>query len=150
MDPSYNSPLLRRASAARAPSTGSFYDVTDHIAALTTTDPLCRFTHTGHGRALEFHRSVETSVPIVLGRVGAIMCHEDCRTRKDRARATMSLDFSGDHHAGRNRYREFSRLMRASGRFSREPAAPLILRTKMLFDMILPVITETTADKDQG
>ena len=40
VDPSYNSPLLRRASAARAPSTGSFYDVTDHIAALTTSDPL--------------------------------------------------------------------------------------------------------------
>ena len=40
VDPSYNSPLLRRASAARAPSTSSFYDVTDHIAALTTGDLL--------------------------------------------------------------------------------------------------------------
>ena len=40
MDPSYNSPLLRRASAARAPSTSSFHNVTDHIAALTTTDLL--------------------------------------------------------------------------------------------------------------
>ena len=124
MDPSYNSPLLRRASAARAPSTNSFYDVTDHIAALTTSDPLCRFTHTGHGRALEFHRSVETSVPIVLERVGAIMRHQDCRTRKDRARATMSLDFSGDHHAGRNVYRGFSRLFVARGHFTMEPAAP--------------------------
>ena len=38
VDPSYNSPLLSRASAARAPSTGSFYDVTDHIAVLTTGD----------------------------------------------------------------------------------------------------------------
>ena len=38
VDPSYNSPLLRRASAARAPGTNSFNDVVDHIAALTTTD----------------------------------------------------------------------------------------------------------------
>jgi hypothetical protein len=34
VDPSYNSPLLRRASAARAPGTNSFNDVVDHIAAL--------------------------------------------------------------------------------------------------------------------
>ena len=40
MDPSYNSPLLRGASAARAPSTSSYYDVTDNVAALKSSDPL--------------------------------------------------------------------------------------------------------------
>ena len=104
MDPSYNSPLLRRASAARAPSTGSFYDVTDHIAALTTSDPLCRFTHTGHGRALEFHRSVETNVPLARGRVGALHILLDGRTQEDRARAAVSLDLSGSQRHGRTRY----------------------------------------------
>ena len=69
---------------------------------------------------MEFQRSAETSVPIVLERVGAIMCHQDCRTRKARARATMSLDFSGDHHAGRNRYREFSRINARARRFSQK------------------------------
>ena len=72
MDPSYNSPLLRRASAARAPSTGSFYDVPDHIATLTTNDLLCILTHTGHGTALKFLRSAGTNVPLARGRVGAL------------------------------------------------------------------------------
>ena len=89
MDPSYNSPLLRRASAARAPSTGSFYDVTDHIATLTTTDLLCRLTHTGHGTALEFHRSAQLIIPAVCARVGALHIALDGRTQEDRARAPV-------------------------------------------------------------
>ena len=120
MDPSYNSPLLRRASAARAPSTSSFYDITDHIAALTTTDPLCRFTHTGHGRALEFHRSAGTNVPLARGRVGALHTFLDGRTQEDRARAAVSLDLSGSQRHGRTRYISFSRLMRVSGLFSQK------------------------------
>ena len=127
MDPSYNSPLLRRASAARAPSTSSFYDITDHIATLTTTDLLCRFTHSGHGRALEFHRSVETLAPAIRARVGALHILLDGSTQKGRARARVSLDLSGDHHAANGRGQEISRLMRASGRFSQESAAPLSL-----------------------
>ena len=125
MDPSYNSPLLRRASEARAPSTGSFYDVTDHIAALTTTDPLCRFTHTGHRRALEFHRSAGTNVPLARGRVGALHTFLDGRTQEDRARAAVSLDLSGDHHAANARDNEVSRRIARARRFSQELAAPL-------------------------
>ena len=127
VDPSDNSPLLRRASAARAPSTNSFYDVTDHIAALTTSDPLCRFTHTGHGTALEFHRSAHLSIPAIRARVGALHILLDGSTQKGRARARVSLDLSGDHHAANGRGQEISRLMRASGRFSQESAAPLVL-----------------------
>ena len=127
MDPSYNSPLLRRASAARAPSTGSFYDVTDHIAALTTSDPLCRFTHTGHGTALEFHRSVETLAPAIRARVGALHILLDGSTQKGRARARVSLDLSGDHHAANGRGQEISRLKLARGVFSRELAPPLVM-----------------------
>ena len=89
MDPSYNSPLLRRASAARAPSTSSFYDITDHIATLTTTDLLCRLTHTGHGTALEFHRSAQLSIPAIRARVGALHTFLDGRTQEDRARAPV-------------------------------------------------------------
>ena len=125
MDPSYNSPLLRRASAARAPSTSSFYDITDHIATLTTTDLLCRFTHTGHGTALKFHRSTETNVPLARGRVGALHILLDGRTQEDRARAAVSLDLSGSQRHGRTRYISFSRLMPARGLFSQELAAPL-------------------------
>ena len=125
MDPSYNSPLLRRASAARAPSTGSFYDVTDHIAALTTSDPLCRFTHTGHGRALKFHRSAQLSIPAIRARVGALRTFLDGRTQEDRACAPVSSDLSGNHHAANARDNEFSRLMLARGLFSQELAAPL-------------------------
>ena len=112
MDPSYNSPLLRRASAARAPSTGSFYDVTDHIAALTTNDLLCRLTHTGHRTAPEFHRSVETLPPAICARVGALHILLDGSTQKGRARAPsarVSLDLSGDHHAANARDNESSR-----------------------------------------
>ena len=104
MDPSYNSPLLRRASAARAPSTGSFYDVTDHIATLTTNDLLCRLTHTGHGTALKFLRSAGTNVPLARGRVGALHTFLDGRTQEDRAHAAVSLDLSGSQRHGRRRY----------------------------------------------
>ena len=128
MDPSYNSPLLRRASAARAPSTGSFYDVTDHIATLTTSDPLCRFTHTGHGRALKFHRSAETNVPVARGRVGALHISLDGRTQEDRARAAVSLDLSGDHHAANARDNEVSRRIARARRFSQELVPPLSLQ----------------------
>ena len=125
MDPSYNSPLLRRASAARAPSTGSFYDVTDHIATLTTNDLLCRLTHTGHGTALKFLRSAGTNVPLARGRVGALHTFLDGRTQEDRAHAAVSLDLSGSQRHGRTRYIGFSRIMLARGLFSREPAPPL-------------------------
>ena len=108
MDPSYNSPLLRRASAARAPSTGSFYDVTDHIATLTTNDLLCRLTHTGHGTALKFHRSAQLIIPAIRARVrlavGALHILLDGRTQEDRARAAVSLDLSGSQRHGRRRY----------------------------------------------
>ena len=131
MDPSYNSPLLRRASAARAPSTGSFYDVTDHIAVLTTTDPLCRFTHTGHGRALEFHRSAQLSIPAIRApRVGALHTFLDGRTQEDRARAAVSLDLSGDHHAANARDNEVSRRIARARRVSQELAAPLFMSEK--------------------
>ena len=118
VDPSYNSPLLRRASAARAPSTSSFYDITDHIATLTTTDLLCRFTHTGHGRALEFHRSAQLSIPAIRERVGALHIFLDGRTQEDRARAAVSLDLSGDHHAANARDNEVSRRFARTRRFS--------------------------------
>ena len=118
MDPSYNSPLLRRASAARAPSTSSFYGIADHIAALTTIDLLSRFTHSGHQAALEFHRSAQLSIPAIRARVGALHIFLDGRTQEDRARAAVSLDLSGDHHAANARDNEFSRLMLARGLFS--------------------------------
>ena len=109
VDPSYNSPLLRRASAARAPSTSSFYDVADHIAALTTIDLLSRFTHSGHQAAPEFHRSAQLSIPAICGRVGALHIFLDGGTQEDRVRAAVSLDLSGDHHAANARGRELSR-----------------------------------------
>ena len=118
MDPSYNSPLLRRASAARAPSTSSFYDITDHIATLTTTDLLCRFTHTGHGRALEFHRSAQLIIPAVCARVGALHIVLDGGMRKDRAHAPVHSDLSGDHHAANARDNEVSRRIARARRFS--------------------------------
>ena len=54
MRPSYNSPLLRGASAARAASTTSSYDVTDHYAALTSIALLYKLTHTGHLSSVAF------------------------------------------------------------------------------------------------
>ena len=125
MDPSYNSPLLRRASAARAPSTNSFYGIADHIAALTTIDLLCRLTHSGHGTALEFHRSVETLAPAIRARVGALHILLDGSTQKGRARAPVSLDLPGDHHAANGRGQEISRLMLARGLLSQESSPPL-------------------------
>ena len=125
MDPSYNSPLLRRASAARAPSTGSFYDVTDHIATLTTNDLLCRLTHTGHGTALKFHRSAQLSIPAIRARVGALHILLDGSTQKGRARARVSLDLSGDHHAANARDNKISRGKRRARPFFTGTGSPL-------------------------
>ena len=129
MDPSYNSPLLRRASAARAPSTGSFYDVTDHIATLTTNDLLCRLTHTGHGTALKFHRSAQLSrlsPPFAHALAPCILFWTAARRRTVRVRRCpwICQAPSGTAAGGTP---VLSRLMRASGRFSREPIPPLFL-----------------------
>ena len=51
-------------------------------------------------------RPAKTSVHFVLARLMRRRSGQNGRTRKDRARATMSLDFAGAHHAGRNRYQE--------------------------------------------
>ena len=131
MDPSYNSPLLRRASAARAPSTSSFYDVADHIAALTTIDLLSRFTHSGHQAAPEFHRSAETIIPAICGRLGALQSFLDGGTQEDLVRAAVSLDLSGDHHAANARDNKLSRINARARRFSQEPIPPLIPRVRM-------------------
>ena len=125
MDPSYNSPLLRRASAARAPSTGSFYDVTDHIAALTTNDLLCRLTHTGHGTALKFHRSAQLSIPAIRARVGALHILLDGGMRKDRAHAPVQSDLSGDHHAANARDNGVSRRIARARPFFTGTGSPL-------------------------
>ena len=67
--PGYNSPLLRGASVARAESTTSVYDVTDHSAALTTIDLLYNLTHSDPMPAVEFHRSAGTNVPLARERL---------------------------------------------------------------------------------
>ena len=110
MDPSYNSPLLRRASAARAPGTNSFNDVVDHIAALTTTDLDVDSPTAAAGQRIEFCRSAATIIPVIRQRVGAMHNFLDGRTQEDCARAPVSSDLSGDHHAANARDNGFSRL----------------------------------------
>ena len=116
----------------RAPSTSSFYDVADHIAPLTTIDLLSRFTHSGHQAALEFHRSAETSVPAIRGRVGALQIFLDGRTQEDRVRAAVSSYLSGGHHAANARDKELSRGIARARRFSQESAAPLLKERQKL------------------
>ena len=61
----------------------------------------------GRGAAVALvWRSAKTSVHFVLARLMRRRSGQNGRTRKDRARATMSLDFSGARHVGRNRYQE--------------------------------------------
>ena len=51
-------------------------------------------------------------IPAIRVRIMRRPSDQDGGTRNGRARAAMSLDFSGGHHGGRNRYRGHIRRVR--------------------------------------
>ena len=61
-------------------------------------------------------RNLCTAVPIAAERVGATQIQADSRTRKERARATVSVAVRGSERVGVNRYRKKTLFLRNSAR----------------------------------